>query len=63
MTGYLALVLVAAAIALVARAAWRAPTVNEDRCPHPELLMDRRGGGLECAGPCSDRPPCREDGA
>jgi hypothetical protein len=38
----------------------RAPTVYEDRCPHPELLMERRGGGLECAGPCVDRPPCRE---
>jgi hypothetical protein len=52
--------LIALAIAWVAREAWRAPTVYEDRCPCPELLMERRGGGLECAGPCVDRPPCRE---
>jgi len=52
--------LVVFVLVLMARATWRAPTVSEDRCPHPELLMERRGGGLECAGPCVDRPPCRE---
>lgn len=55
-----ALVLLAVCLAWAWALTRKAPTVDEGRCPAPDLLLSRRHGRLECGGPCCERPPCRE---